>query len=769
MRKAGLLLCISMLGVSGSLGQDFYDINSINTIEITFEESNWDYLLDNLVSAGNEARLLGSVTINGVLFDSVGVRYKGNSTYNANRIKNPLNIKLDYIIEDQEIQNYGTLKLANAFKDPSFVREALSYEIARKYFPASQSNFAKVYINGTYLGLYANDQDVDRFFMSSHFGSAGNVRIKGELGENLPPSSMGGVWEYLGSDSSSYFSKYALESDTGWGELVEFLDTLNHNNQVVDQVLNIDRHLWFLAFQNLLVNLDGPINNPQNYYLYQDDLRRFNPIPWDLNESFGVFTQLQSQGNLGAYQLQRLNPFVNLTNTQYPIISKILSNARYRRMYVAHMRTMLAENFGNGWYYDRALAIQGIIGAEVQADPNKFYTYSNFISNLTSSVGSAGPPPNAAIIGLTELMETRISYISNLADFSALPPEILSVTDAVETTPSGSAIRVSAGVDNATSVLLAYRLSTLAAFEFVDMFDDGLHNDGPAGDGTYGSEALTANSTMQYYLYAENDASGVFLPEHAASEYFSVNLESVLVINEFLADNASVIADQDGEFDDWIELYNNSDAVIQLGGYFLSDDGTDLMQWVFPDTMIQAHDFITIWADNDEEQNGLHANFKLSASGETLYLLSAEAALLDEITFFPQVADSSLGRSPDGSGAFIRMAPTFNAPNQVISVVDPRDNVQPLGFTLSQNFPNPFNGSTTIRFYLPSAAPAALVIYNLQGGEICSMATNAGRLGWQEILWNGTDVSGAAVSTGLYLARLQAGDRSATIKLLLIK
>jgi spore coat protein CotH len=142
----------------------FYNINIINNIDIIFERDNWDRTLDQLYAAGEEERLVGTALINGVRFDSVGVRYKGNSSYRANQIKNPLNIKLDHIISDQTLDGYGTLKLANAFKDPSFVREVLSYEIARKYLPASKANFAKVSINGTYLGLYTSVQSVDTFF-----------------------------------------------------------------------------------------------------------------------------------------------------------------------------------------------------------------------------------------------------------------------------------------------------------------------------------------------------------------------------------------------------------------------------------------------------------------------------------------------------------------------------------------------------------------------------------------------------------------------------
>ena len=317
---------------SKTFGQNFYDINTINTIEIIFAQSNWDFILDSLVADGLEERLLGSVYINGAFFDSVGVRYKGNSSYSPDRLKNPLNIKLDYIIDEQLIEEYGTLKLANAFKDSSFVRETLSYEIARKYIPASLSNYANVYINGTHLGLYTNDQDVDKFFMRTHFSSDENARIKGEVEGTLLPNALGGIWEYFGTDESSYYSLYALESDFGWQDLIAFLDTLNNQENDIEEVLNIDRHLWFLAFENLLVNLDSPINNPQNYYIYKDDAGRFNPIPWDLNESFGVFAMLRSSGPLNLTQLQQLDPFVNLNNSEYPVISKILSNERYRKM-----------------------------------------------------------------------------------------------------------------------------------------------------------------------------------------------------------------------------------------------------------------------------------------------------------------------------------------------------------------------------------------------------------------------------------------------------
>lgn len=260
--KSKLFSLLLFFAVVPSLySQSFYDLNTINTIEITFEQSNWDYLPDQLVSAGNDERLMGAASINGQAYDSIGVRYKGNSSYNSNQVKNPLNIKLDYMIDDQELEGYGTLKLANVYKDPGFLREVLGYEIARKYMPASLANYIRVYINGTYLGLYTSVQDVDKFFMRTHLNGDEGVRIKGEIQDGVQPWQMGGVWEYYGLDSTDYYDYYKMESDFGWNKLLDFIDTLNNHNTYVDQVLNVDRHLWFLAFSNLLVNLDGPINN----------------------------------------------------------------------------------------------------------------------------------------------------------------------------------------------------------------------------------------------------------------------------------------------------------------------------------------------------------------------------------------------------------------------------------------------------------------------------------------------------------------------------
>jgi len=142
-----------MLLVTSGVAQNFYNVDAINTLEIFFEQSNWDSIMHEYKYEAEGERLICSIIINGEPFDSVGIRYKGFSSYDPDYAKKPLNIQLDYIKSNQSYQGIETLKLSNGWRDPSFIREVLAYEIARDYMPASQANFIDVYINDEHYGV----------------------------------------------------------------------------------------------------------------------------------------------------------------------------------------------------------------------------------------------------------------------------------------------------------------------------------------------------------------------------------------------------------------------------------------------------------------------------------------------------------------------------------------------------------------------------------------------------------------------------------------
>jgi hypothetical protein len=99
---------------------------------------------------------------------------------------------------------------------------------------------------------------------------------------------------------------------------------------------------------------------------------------------------------------------------------------------------------------------------------------------------------------------------------------------------------------------------------------------------------------------------------------------ATLLISEFMAQNNSTIADEDGSYSDWIEIYNSSTNTINVGGWFLANSAANLTKWQFPSTNLGPSRFLIVFASNKNRRIAgapLHTNFKLSASGEYLALV----------------------------------------------------------------------------------------------------------------------------------------------------
>jgi spore coat protein CotH len=331
-KKILFLLFLIPLSITTISGQDFYDSSRIQEIRLYFTQPNWRTILNTNAAAATEPYAIARrVVINGVTYDSVGAKFKGNSSFRATNKKNPLHIELDNV-KQQDYQGYKDIKLTNVFADPSFVREALSFELMQSYADLPRANFANVWINDTLQGLYTNTEAITKSFGRRHFfsDSENNTFVKG----NAP--SMGGgspSLVYLGADSTLYQRSYEINSTYGWKELVHFCDTLTNKPAEIEKILDVDRALWMHAFNILFVNLDSYTGGfTQNYYLWRDDNRRFNPIIWDLNMSFASFTNTGAAGAAGdTLSLAKLNPFLHEANAGKPLISKLFSNPRYRK------------------------------------------------------------------------------------------------------------------------------------------------------------------------------------------------------------------------------------------------------------------------------------------------------------------------------------------------------------------------------------------------------------------------------------------------------
>src|SRR6266550_4263310 len=125
--------------------------------------------------------------------------------------------------------------------------------------------------------------------------------------------------------------------------------------------------------------------------------------------------------------------------------------------------------------------------------------------------------------------------------------------------------------------------------------------------------------------------------------------DTTVVISEFMALNNTTLTDEDGSYSDWIEVYNSSTNAVNLGGWYLTGNSTNLTQWQFPATNVAPHQFLVVFASNKDRRipgAPLHTNFKLGGSGEYLALVMPDG-LTKASEFAPaypqQYADISYG------------------------------------------------------------------------------------------------------------------------------
>ncbi len=645
---------------------EFYDIDSIQEIRIYFSEGNWDQILDSFFVADQEERLSGTVVINGTVLNGCGIRYKGYSSVSVNRVKNPFNIDLDFTNAAQNYMGYDKVKLSNVIQDPSFVRETLGFDIARKYMPASLANYASVYVNDTLLGLYTNVESVSREFLLDHFNSESNSFFKG----NPAVLDFGGENSNLGNshgtDPDNYKPYYELKSASGWDDLYELIVALNEDTGNIESILNVDRALWMHAFNYSLVNFDSYIGYAQNYYLYMDDNGRFNTIPWDLNMSFASYRLSDASDFWSGFSVEEaktIDPLAHhnsISVNPRPMMRNLFSNSTWRKQYIAHLRTIIDENFVNGEFKTRGQYLQALIDSDVQNDANKFYSYADFLTNLDTTVTDLIEYP-----GIGDLMDDRVAFLNGYPGFRANP-----VIDSIGNFPlspvTGEMVFITANVSEADTAWLAYRFSSHALYSKTAMYDDGMHNDSSAGDGMYGAEVRFSGNKLQYYIYAENDSAGMFSPERAEFEFHSLEAPIAfpqLVINEFMANNAIMNPDADGDFEDWIEIRNNTDFDLSTGGLYLSDSSGDLLKWELPDVIVNSGGYTIIWADGETNQEGMHANFELSDTGGVLVLSHSGGGIVDSVAYGQQWNITSYGRHPNGTGDWRELIPTFGSAN----------------------------------------------------------------------------------------------------------
>ncbi|MFT4685629.1 MAG: hypothetical protein ACI94D_000583 [Neolewinella sp.] len=502
--------------------KDLYALEHIVEIELEMHDDHWKKKLNAWKKQLLKRRVTATLKVDGITYDSVGVRLKGNSSYfapaKAEKKKLPFNIKISHVNKEQSVDGkYKTLKLSNLFRDPSYLRETLSYQIARDYMAAPECNYARLTVDGEFYGLYNLTESVDENFWAEEFATTNGIMFKcdPESKEDAPdscPPGIGANLAYIGRDTACYAARYELKkSDYGWGELMDLSEAVTKKNSDLNEILNVDETLWMLAFDNALANLDSYLGAfCHNYYLLKDETGVWRPIVWDLNLSVGGFRLLDKKRILTDNELVTLSPFIHFSerNKDRPLILRLLDKPLYRKMYVAHLRTIHDEQFATGLYSERAKKIREVISSLVIQEPNPLYPPENYTLNYHGTVEVAG----GTVIGIEEFFKKRGTYLKNHKLY-ALPVPTIADHSA---TKDGDQVVVSVSLvegDSGQPVWVAHRAKGAGTFNY--------HQLKAEADGNY-VISLPAAEAEEYFLVAEGRVSATVLPARSAREWFTV-------------------------------------------------------------------------------------------------------------------------------------------------------------------------------------------------------------------------------------------------------
>ena len=209
-----------------------------------------------------------------------------------------------------------------------------------------------------------------------------------------------------------------------------------------------------------------------------------------------------------------------------------------------------------------------------------------------------------------------------------------------------------------------------------------------------------------------------------------------------MSKNSLSVADEAGEYDDWVELYNLSGEDVDLSGWHLSDNPWNLNKWTFAEgTVIEANGYLIVWADEDGSQGDLHANFKLSGSGESLVLTTAESWIVDQVDFPESEDDLGYARVPNGTGNFIFQNHTFASNNDTHSVLE---HMEEEGVLL---YPNPATSELNLVF-ATTPEHASITLVSASGQIVHSQNINSSRV----------VIDVEKLIPGIYLAMVNAGE-----------
>jgi hypothetical protein len=639
--------------------------------------------------------------------DEVGFRLRGNTSRYAK--KKSFKVSFNTYYQGRKFQGLEKMNLNSEHNDPSIIRSKLCWNILRKMEIASpNANHVEVYINGNYYGLYISVENVDETFVGSRFGNN-----DGNLYKCLWPADLTWLgdapdnYKFLNGDHRAYDLSINSEEDD-YSDLRDFVKVLHFTSDeefecAIEEIFNVYDYLKIMVFEMLSGHWDDYIYNKNNFYLYHNTATgKFEFIPYDLDNTFGVDWFNIDWGTRSIYNWG--------PQESRPLFDRIMAVQKFRDQFSFYMSQTLQQIWNPTVFYSEIDQIRQLISPYVINDPyypqDYGYTYSDFLSSYNQPTG------DHVKYGLKPYILTRYNTASGQVILNDITPVIKYIRHNGPSVNQYVLFRAYSEDDGADLSVNARYVVDEGTFQILQLFDDGQHFDGGAGDRIFGNylEGFSEPTQIRFQIQAADLTGNTSqLPCEPVLIDITAYQQPLLYINEFMADNKTTIADESGKFNDWLEIYNGDIESVWLGDKYLSDSLEYPLMWPMPEIFLDPGAFILIWADKSPEEGPFHANFKLSKEGEEITIFDAPSLgspIIDRITYGPQETDISYGRENDGSAMWKYFSlPTPGYSNSSSGISD-----LPGHGTILKVYPNPcFTGK------LNFDNPVSIWLYDLYG------------------------------------------------------
>jgi hypothetical protein len=222
--------------------------------------------------------------------------------------------------------------------------------------------------------------------------------------------------------------------------------------------------------------------------------------------------------------------------------------------------------------------------------------------------------------------------------------------------------------------------------------------------------ALEIDSVGTGLLVGSTNSNTVSIPQNDQN-----NIPTNIFLNEVMASNDTTIMDENGFYSDWVEVYNAGGSALNLEGLYISDDALDPYKYKFSDLNLLPGSFNLLWADDSTELGNSHLNFRLSASGEQLFLFAAadEPVMIDSMNVPALAADQSYGSPQNGNQnrQIFDVGLSTPAASNLLSSIEAHDDIEVLSV-----YPNPVQSGSVITLGLDNLdAKPTVYISDLSG------------------------------------------------------